>query len=68
MLGTDFPYSQSYSEGINVIQIDLRGEQLGRRTAIDVGQIGDVKQALEALTPLLTKHKINHLKDCVTLP
>jgi len=50
---------------INVIQIDIRGEQLGRRTKIDVGLIGDVKHTLQALTPLLTKHKSSHLKDSV---
>jgi pyruvate dehydrogenase (quinone) len=65
MLGTDFPYSQFYPEGIHVIQIDIRGEQLGRRTRIDVGLIGDVKNTLKALTPLLTKHKSIHLNDSV---
>ena len=65
MLGTDFPYSQFYPEGTHVIQIDIRGEQLGRRTKIDVGLIGDVKHTLEALTPLLTKHKSSHLNDSV---
>jgi pyruvate dehydrogenase (quinone) len=65
MLGTDFPYSQFYPEGIHVIQIDIRGEQLGRRTRIDVGLIGDVKHTLKALTPLLTRHKSSHLKDSV---
>jgi pyruvate dehydrogenase (quinone) len=65
MLGTDFPYSQFYPKDIHMIQIDIRGEQLGRRTKIDVGLIGDVKHTLEALTPLLTKHRSGHLKDCV---
>jgi pyruvate dehydrogenase (quinone) len=65
MLGTDFPYSQFYPEGIHVIQIDIRGEQLGRRTRIDVGLIGDVKHTLKALTPLLSPHKSGHLKDLV---
>ena len=65
MLGTDFPYSQFYPEGIHVIQVDIRGEQLGRRTKIDVGLIGDVKHTLNALTPLLEKHRSGHLKDCV---
>jgi len=65
MLGTDFPYSQFYPEGTHVIQIDIRGEQLGRRTRIDVGLIGDVKNTLKALTPLLTKHKSSHLNDSV---
>ena len=65
MLGTDFPYSQFFPQGISVIQIDIRGEQLGRRTRIDVGLIGDVKHTLRALTPLLTKHKSSHLKDAI---
>ena len=65
MLGTDFPYSQFYPKDIHVIQVDIRGEQLGRRTKIDVGLIGDVKHTLKALTPLLTKHRSSHLKDCV---
>jgi pyruvate dehydrogenase (quinone) len=63
MLGTDFPYSQFYPEGIKVIQIDIRGEQIGRRTRVDVGLIGDVKYTLKALTPLLAKHKSSHLED-----
>ena len=32
MLGTDFPYSQFYPEDAKVIQVDIRGEQIGRRT------------------------------------
>jgi pyruvate dehydrogenase (quinone) len=63
MLGTDFPYSQFFPEGINVIQIDLRGEQIGRRTKVDVGLIGDVRYTLRALAPLLKKHKSGHLED-----
>jgi pyruvate dehydrogenase (quinone) len=62
MLGTDFPYSQFFPEDINVIQIDLRGEQIGRRTKVDVGLIGDVHNTLRALAPLLKKHKSNHLE------
>jgi pyruvate dehydrogenase (quinone) len=65
MLGTDFPYSQFYPEGIKVIQVDIRGEQIGRRTTVDVGLIGDVRYTLQALTPLLKKHKSSHLEDAV---
>jgi pyruvate dehydrogenase (quinone) len=32
MLGTDFPYRQFYPEKATVIQVDTRGEQIGRRT------------------------------------
>ncbi|HEV3059992.1 MAG TPA: thiamine pyrophosphate-binding protein, partial [Vicinamibacterales bacterium] len=40
MIGTDFPYQQFYPEGASVVQIDIRGEQLGRRTKVDHGLIG----------------------------
>ena len=36
MLGTDFPYREFYPEGVTVIQVDLRGEHIGRRTRVDV--------------------------------
>ena len=36
MLGTDFPYRQFYPRGRPVIQVDIRGEQIGRRTPVDV--------------------------------
>ena len=49
MLGTDFPYTQFYPEKATVIQVDRRGENLGRRTRLDLGLIGDVKATLDAL-------------------
>jgi pyruvate dehydrogenase (quinone) len=63
MLGSDFPYSQFFPEKGSTIQIDLRGEQIGRRTKVDVGLIGDVRSTLQALMPLLKKHKSKHLDD-----
>jgi pyruvate dehydrogenase (quinone) len=53
MLGTDFPYQQFYPEGATVIQVDIRGRNLGRRTPIDLGLRGSVKDTLAALQPLL---------------
>lgn len=42
----------------------MRGEQLGRRTKIDVGLVGTVAQTLEALVPLPEpKSDTRHLKD-----
>jgi pyruvate dehydrogenase (quinone) len=49
MLGTDFPYRQFYPEKATIIQVDRRGENLGRRTRLDLGLIGDVKETLLAL-------------------
>ncbi|MBD8677401.1 ubiquinone-dependent pyruvate dehydrogenase [Sphingomonas sp. CFBP 13720] len=54
MLGTDFPYRQFYPTEAKVAQIDLRPENLGRRTAIDIGLTGDVGATLARLLPRLT--------------
>ena len=53
MLGTDFPYRQFYPRDARIIQIDLRGENIGRRVPVDLGLIGDVAATLDALRPLL---------------
>jgi pyruvate dehydrogenase (quinone) len=36
MLGTDFPYQQFFPKDATIVQIDVRGEQLGRRTKVDL--------------------------------
>jgi pyruvate dehydrogenase (quinone) len=58
MLGTDFPYRQFYpqGDGVHIAQVDLRAEQIGRRAAIDLGVVGDVKATLTALLPLLRQN------------
>ncbi|WP_349269332.1 pyruvate dehydrogenase [Mycolicibacterium parafortuitum] len=53
MLGTDFPYQQFYPDHATVIQVDIRGRNLGRRTPIDLGLVGSVADTLAALQPLL---------------
>ncbi len=62
MLGTDFPYRPFYPEGVPVIQIDVRGDQIGRRVPVDVGLVGTVKDTVQALLPLLeVKSDSEHL-------
>jgi pyruvate dehydrogenase (quinone) len=63
MLGTDFPYRQFYPPaGVPVIQVDLRGEHLGRRRTVDVPLVGAVKDTVKALLPLVTsKPDSDHL-------
>ena len=64
MLGTDFPYQQFYPSHAKVVQVDIRGEQLGHRTPIDVGLVGTVKDTATALLPLIEhKKKRTHLED-----
>src|SRR6202008_692093 len=59
MLGTDFPYRQFYPEGgsASIAQVDLRPENIGRRTPVDLGIVGDVRATLTALLPLLDQKK-----------
>jgi pyruvate dehydrogenase (quinone) len=66
MLGTDFPYRQFYPKHAKVIQVDRVGEQIGRRTPVDLGLIGNVKDTLHALVPLLdAKTGRSYLDDCL---
>ncbi len=66
MLGTDFPYQQFYPEKATIIQVDIRGEQIGRRTKVDLGLVGDVKATLQALLPALEqKTDSSHLDKSV---
>ncbi len=53
MLGTDFPYRAFLPEKATVIQVDLRGERLGRRAPLALGLVGDVGDTVDALLPLL---------------
>src|SRR6202051_2002414 len=63
MIGTDFPYQQFFPEDATVVQIDIRGEQLGRRTKVDYGFVGDTKTTLWALRPKLNQNDNDkHLK------
>ena len=59
MLGTDFPYRQFYPEGddTRIAQVDLRPENIGRRAAVDLGVVGDVRATLAALLPLLDQKR-----------
>jgi pyruvate dehydrogenase (quinone) len=62
MLGTDFPYQQFYPDNAKVIQVDIRGRNLGRRTPIDLGLVGTVSDTLAALEPMLRqKGRREHL-------
>ncbi|WP_336651070.1 MULTISPECIES: ubiquinone-dependent pyruvate dehydrogenase [unclassified Leucobacter] len=66
MLGTDFPYQQFYPAGATKIQVDVRGEQLGRRAPLDLGIVGDVGETAASLLPLLQrKQRRSHLDDAL---
>ena len=57
MIGTDFPYRQFLPQHATVVQIDVRGEQLGRRSKVDFGFVGDTQTTLRALLPKLEQNQ-----------
>ena len=59
MLGTDFPYRQFYPQGstVRIAQVDIRAEQIGRRAAVDLAVVGDVRATIEGLLPLLDQKR-----------
>ena len=57
MLGTDFPYPQFLPQDATVIQVDIRGGQIGRRIRVEHPLVGDVRSTVEALLPMLTQKK-----------
>ena len=64
MLGTDFPYRQFYPAHAKIAQVDLLPENLGRRTRLDLGMVGDVGATIEALLPRLKpRQDTAHLDD-----
>jgi thiamine pyrophosphate-dependent acetolactate synthase large subunit-like protein len=67
MLGTDFPYQDFYPSHAKIAQIDIRPENLGRRAAVHLGLVGDIKETLKVLLPLLAiKTDRMHLDYCLT--
>jgi pyruvate dehydrogenase (quinone) len=53
LVGTDFPYRDFLPTGKQVIQLDVRGAHIGRRTPVDHALVGDAGLGLQALLPLL---------------
>jgi pyruvate dehydrogenase (quinone) len=56
MLGTDFPFSE-FLPGASVkkVQIDKNPKHIGRRTALDLGLVGDIKSTVSALLPAVSE-------------
>jgi len=53
LIGTDFPYSQFLPDDAYTIQLDVRGEQIGRRSRVDLPLVGAAADTLPALTELI---------------
>ena len=67
MLGTDFPYQQFYPKDARILQIDIREEQLGRRSHLDLGLVGGIAETLPALLPRIAqKSDRSYLDVCLS--
>lgn len=60
MLGTDFPYVEFLPEKNTIIQIDRDASRIGRRAKVDVGLVGDIKDTIKDLLPLLKQKENNN--------
>jgi pyruvate dehydrogenase (quinone) len=66
MLGTDFPYRDWYPANARIAQVDIRPEHLGRRCHLDLGLVGDARETIRGLLPMLeAKGDRTHLDDCL---
>jgi pyruvate dehydrogenase (quinone) len=55
LLGTDFPFSEFLpGDSVKKVQIDKNPKHIGRRTAVDLGLVGDVKATVGALLKSLS--------------
>jgi pyruvate dehydrogenase (quinone) len=56
LLGTDFPFSEFLpGDAVKKVQLDINPKHLGRRTAVDLALVGDVRATLQALLPALSQ-------------
>jgi pyruvate dehydrogenase (quinone) len=53
LLGTDFPYESFLPANPKIAQVDVRAERLGRRSKLDLGLCGDVRETIRALVSLV---------------
>jgi len=68
LLGTDFPYEAFMPTRVKIVQVDIRAEHLGRRSRLDLGMCGDVRETVRALLPRLeAKKNRNHLDAMLAL-
>ena len=66
LLGCDFAWRQFYPSKATIIQVDIDGSHLGRRHPVDIAVVGEVRDTLDALLPLLQpKQDRTFLDECL---
>jgi len=53
LLGTNFPYDNFLPTKPTIAQVDLRVDQLGRRSKVDIALCGDSRATIQALLPMV---------------
>jgi len=65
LLGTDFPYETFMPTSPKIAQLDVRAERLGRRSKLDLGLCGDVRETIKALLPLIKPNRDRTFLDAM---
>jgi pyruvate dehydrogenase (quinone) len=63
LLGADFAWRQFYPEHANIIQIEIDPTHVGRRHPVTLGLVGDVKDTLLALIPMVSQKSNSSFLD-----
>ncbi|MDB5292451.1 MAG: thiamine pyrophosphate protein domain protein TPP-binding [Phycisphaerales bacterium] len=64
LLGTDFPFTEFLpDEGVKKVQIDINPKHIGRRTAVDLALVADVKETVKALLPAVSERTDRQFLD-----
>jgi pyruvate dehydrogenase (quinone) len=64
LLGTDFPFSEFLpGDSVKKVQIDINATHLGRRTALDLALVADVKETVNLLLRALAQRTARHFLE-----
>jgi pyruvate dehydrogenase (quinone) len=64
LLGTDFPFSEFLpGNKVKKVQIDKNPKHIGRRTAVDLGLVGDIKTTLTVLLKCVDEKTDRHFLE-----
>jgi len=64
LLGTDFPFSEFLpGDSVKKVQIDIDATHLGRRTALDLALVADVKDTLNVLLRAIGQRTARHFLE-----
>jgi pyruvate dehydrogenase (quinone) len=66
LLGCDFAWRQFYPDKARIVQIDIDPTHLGRRHPVELGVVGNIKDAVAALLPRISaRTDRKFLDDCL---